>query len=623
MRLRGSTKSTIALLTALVFMLSMVFSIPLVQASNTEGLTNELLVPAVGPVADATTNEPKDGDNPVEGTSTFETMEAEGPIATAPTWPDGSKIETSNIDATSMTLKWTAAQDTNGVTGYKIYQDGVEIGSVNGSTLYYDVSGLISATEYTFKVEAVNVNGSWSQDGPSIQATTGGGGQLKIEQFSPAASENSSSETQVYYVVNELIAPDKVHFTWNFSNGLNSNLIANLGKISLVKKSNNTPITLDRGNMTQEELDLNTPDIITLGEFKYTKQQAPKLRQIELILNQSLEPFTTYIISIASDVESNAGGKLGKKYCWEFTTTDPNDATCPTWPQDKQLTTTRVAPNAVTLEWTAAQDNVIVAGYKILQDGVAVKTVDGKTNTGEIEGLTPNTQYSFKIEAVDGTSNESTDGPNITVTTAEADTIPPTWPEGAELTITHAAAPALVLHWTEATDNWGVAGYKVYQDEQLLGTVDNSTLKYHVTGLEINKSYNFMVKAVDTFNNCSENGPSLKVVLDREDNTSPIWPKDCGWSVSNTPVYPKAQIFIQWATPIDDTGIFAYRIYQNDVLIAEVDESVHCYSLVIPFDNQHYTFKIAAGDAAGNWALYYQDLGMYTGDPNEDLESPT
>ena len=623
MRLRGSTKSTIALLTALVFMLSMVFTIPLVQASNTEGLTNELLEPAIGPAADATTNEPKDGAVPVEGTSTFETMEVEGPIATAPTWPDGSKIETSNIDATSMTLKWTAAQDTAGVTSYKIYQDGVEIGSVNGSTLYYDVSGLISATEYTFKIEAGNADGLWSQDGPSVQAITGGGGQLKIEEFGPPASVKSSSETQVYYVVNELIAPDKVHFTWNFSNGLNSNLIANLEKINLIKKSDNTPITLDRGNMTQEQLDLNTPDIITLGEFKYTKQQTPKLRQIELILNQSLEPFTTYIIKMSSDIESNAGGKLGKNYFWEFTTTDPGDLTPPEWLEGKQLTPTRVAPNAVTLEWTAAQDNVIVAGYKILQDGVEVQTVDGKTTTCVIDGLTPSTGYSFKIEAIDGNGNQSTDGPGKTVTTAAADTAPPTWLEGAELTITHAAAPALVLHWTEATDNWGVAGYKVYQDEQLLGTVGNSTLKYHVTGLEINKSYNFMVKAVDTSENCSESGPSLKVMLDREDNTSPIWPKDCGWSVSNTPVYPEAQIFIQWATPIDDTGIFAYRIYQNDVLIAEVDESVHSYSFVIPFDNQHYTFKIAAGDAAGNWGLHYMPLGMYTGDPNEDLESPT
>ncbi|MFA7077136.1 MAG: fibronectin type III domain-containing protein [Syntrophomonas sp.] len=547
----------------------------------------------------------------------------EPPVTAAPTWPDGSKIETSNIDATSVTLKWTAAQDTTGVTGYKIYQDGVEIGSVNGSTLYYDVSGLISATEYNFKIEAGNADDSWSQDGPSIQAITGGGGQLLIEQFSPPASEKSSSETQVYYTVNELIAPDNVHFAWNFSNGLNSNLIANLEKISLVKKSDNTPVTLDRGDMTQEQLDLNTPDIITLGDFTYTKQQTPKLRQIDLILSQSLEPFTTYIIKISSDFQANAGGKLGKSYYWEFTTTDPGDLTPPTWPESKQLTATRVTPNSVTLQWTAAQDNVIVAGYKILQDSVVVQTVNATTNTCNIDGLTPSTDYNFRIEAVDGNGNQSIDGPNITVTTIEADIIAPTWPEGSELTITHAAAPALVLHWTEAADDWGLAGYQVYQDGQLLGSVDNSTRKYHVTGLEINKSYNFMVKAVDSFNNCSESGPSLEVVLDREDNTSPIWSKDCGWSVSNTPVYPEAQIIIQWATPMDDTGIFAYRIYQNDVLIAEVDESVHSYSLVIPFDNQHYTFRIAAGDAAGNWGLHYMPLGMYTGDPNEDLESPT
>lgn len=547
----------------------------------------------------------------------------EPPASTAPTWPEGAEIETSNIDATSVTLKWIAAQDTTGVTGYKIYQDGEEIESVNGSTLCYDVSGLISATEYTFKIEAGNADDSWSQDGPSVQVTTGGGGQLLIEQFNPSASEKSSNDTLVYYTVNEFIAPDKVHFAWNFSNGLDSNLIANLEKISLIKKSDNTSIIIDQGEMTQDELDLNTSDIVTLGDFTYTKQQSPKLRQIELNLSQTLEAATTYVIKMAPDIESNSGGKLGRSFCWEFTTTDPGDLTPPTWPESKQVTATQVTPDTVTLQWTAAQDNVVVAGYKILQDGDEVQTVDSSTTTCEIDGLTPDTEYSFKIEAVDGNGNQSTDGPSITVTTIEADITAPTWPEGSELTITNAAAPALVLHWTEAADDWGLAGYQVYQDGQLLGSVDNNTLRFHVTGLMMNKSYNFMIKAVDNFDNCSESGPNLDVVLEREDNTSPIWPKNSGWSISNTTVFPKAMIFIQWGTPMDDTGIFAYRIYQNDVLIAEVDESVHNYSLELPFDNQSYTYRIAAGDAAGNWGLHPSDLVMYTGDPNEDLEAPT
>ena len=48
MRLRGSTKSTLALLTALLFMLSVAFNVLPVQAGDTEGPPTELLEPATG-----------------------------------------------------------------------------------------------------------------------------------------------------------------------------------------------------------------------------------------------------------------------------------------------------------------------------------------------------------------------------------------------------------------------------------------------------------------------------------------------------------------------------------------------------------------------------------------------
>jgi alpha-tubulin suppressor-like RCC1 family protein/chitodextrinase len=543
-------------------------------------------------------------------------------MAVGPSWPEGSKIEATNIGAINLTLTWTPAEDATGVTDYKIYQDGLGIGSVEGNTFYYDVDGLLSSTEYTFKVEAGNAGDIWSKDGPSLQVVTGGGGQLQIAEFSPSASEKENSETQVYYVVNELIAPDKVHFLWNFSNGFDRKLIANLEKISLVKKSDNSFIALDVGGFTQEQLDQDTSDIITLGDFKYTKQQSPKLRQIELILGQSLEPFTTYVIKMASDIESNNGGKLGKNYCYEFTTSDPGDTISPTWPEGSQLIASHVTPNAVVLEWTAAQDNVVIVAYKILQDDVVVATVDGRTNICEIIDLVPNTGYSFKVEAIDGCGNESTSGPGILVTTGEADNIPPYWPEGSELTATHAAAPALVLHWTPAMDNLGVVGYHIFQDGQLLATVDNSVLKYHVTGLETGRPYSFMVKAVDYFNNCSEGDPSLEVILDREDNSLPFWPKASGWQISHTPALVTITVTMGWDEASDDTGIFGYRIYQNNVLIAEVDENTRTYSLELPVDNQSYTYRIAAGDAAGNWSLHPAELALYSGDPDQDLTAP-
>ena len=70
-------------------------------------------------------------------------------------------------------LTWTAASDPKTVVGYKIYQDGVLIGFVDGNTISYTVTGLVPSTTYSFQVQAGNTYDVWSADGPIVSATTG------------------------------------------------------------------------------------------------------------------------------------------------------------------------------------------------------------------------------------------------------------------------------------------------------------------------------------------------------------------------------------------------------------------------------------------------------------------
>ncbi len=51
-----------------------------------------------------------------------------------------------------------------GVTGYRIYQDGVLLGVADSTT--FNVTGLSPNTRYSFKVEAGDAAGNWSTDGP-------------------------------------------------------------------------------------------------------------------------------------------------------------------------------------------------------------------------------------------------------------------------------------------------------------------------------------------------------------------------------------------------------------------------------------------------------------------------
>jgi endonuclease I/chitodextrinase len=68
----------------------------------------------------------------------------------APTAP--ASLTASNVGETSLTLSWNTATDNIGVTAYDVYQGNTVIGTT--ATTSYVVSGLNSATNYTFSVRA-------------------------------------------------------------------------------------------------------------------------------------------------------------------------------------------------------------------------------------------------------------------------------------------------------------------------------------------------------------------------------------------------------------------------------------------------------------------------------------
>jgi len=81
----------------------------------------------------------------------------------APTAP--TSLAFSNITQTSATLSWTASTDNVGVTGYKIYKNGILLGTATSTT--YSLTGLTAATTYTLAVAAYDASSN-----VSTQATT-------------------------------------------------------------------------------------------------------------------------------------------------------------------------------------------------------------------------------------------------------------------------------------------------------------------------------------------------------------------------------------------------------------------------------------------------------------------
>ena len=93
------------------------------------------------------------------------------------------------------------------------------------------------------------------------------------------------------------------------------------------------------------------------------------------------------------------------------------DKIVPSWPAGNALTASNVGQTGLTLTWTAAIDNVGIVGYRVYQGSTLLTTLGEGVLTYSVTGLTPGTQYTFKVEAGDAANNWSTNGPSVTITT--------------------------------------------------------------------------------------------------------------------------------------------------------------------------------------------------------------
>ncbi|BFH60104.1 NHL domain-containing protein [Paenibacillus azoreducens] len=106
-------------------------------------------------------------------TATAKTLPmSSNPDTEAPQWPEGSVLTASDIMQTSVKLSWASATDNVGVTGYRIYVNGTERETVDGSVHATTINGLSADTTYTFKVTAYDAAGNESEPGLSVEATT-------------------------------------------------------------------------------------------------------------------------------------------------------------------------------------------------------------------------------------------------------------------------------------------------------------------------------------------------------------------------------------------------------------------------------------------------------------------
>ncbi len=168
---------------------------------------------------------------------------------------------------------------------------------------------------------------------------------------------------------------------------------------------------------------------------------------------------------------------------------DGTDDVPPTVPTN--LAATHLPPLGARLIWDSSFDAGSEILYRVFRDGVAIGTTSGTTfeDSGPLE---PGEAYGFVVVAEDAAGNSS--GPSaVAPFVMPDDLVAPTTPEN--LRVVSVNAVQVVLRWNPSTDDLAVAGYRVFRDGLLAGTVPGPEFTDH--DLTPGGSYRYQVQAFD------------------------------------------------------------------------------------------------------------------------------
>ncbi|SHG78096.1 immunoglobulin-like domain-containing protein [Winogradskyella jejuensis] len=232
------------------------------------------------------------------------------------------------------------------------------------------------------------------------------------------------------------------------------------------------PTSLAASNTTQSSTDLSwtaSTDNVGVSGYDVLRDGAVIASVSGTTTNYQvtgLTPNTAYAFSVRA---SDASGNQSVASNVINVTTDAPDTTAPSAPTS--LSASGVTASSANLSWTASTDNVGVASYDILRDGVVV---GNSTSTAfAATGLTAETQYSFSVVAKDAAGNTSGASNVVTITT---DALPVTYCASQSSNVNDEYISRVQLNTIDNT-----SGAQFYSDFTSISTTLTKGNQYTVT----------------------------------------------------------------------------------------------------------------------------------------------
>lgn len=267
----------------------------------------------------------------------------------------------------------------------------------------------------------------------------------------------------------------------------------------------------------------------------------------------------------------------------------PVDTSAPSAPSSLRSVST--SHNSVSLAWNASSDNVGVAKYAVLRNGVLLAYAAGTSYVDQTVNAT--TSYSYTVKALDAANNTSAASNTLSVATPAA---PDTEPPVVQLTSPQAGTVRdSVTMSANASDNRGIASVAFYANDYLIGT--DTSAPFAITwDTQLAPDSTVAVTAVarDTSGN-SKTASSVTVSIDNiVSDTTPPGPPTNLKAVRASAL----QVNLSWTAPYDNVGIARYDVYRNGLKIGSTTS--RSYGDGKTKYATTYTYKVVAIDTSGN-----------------------
>lgn len=484
---------------------------------------------------------------------------------TAPTTP--GPVTAQQITDTTTQFTWTASTDNVGVTGYKVFRNGVLVGTT--PTNSYTDTGLTASTAYTYTVVAFDAAGNQSAvSGSGVITTKAPDTTAPTAPGQPVASAiTASSLTLTWTAATDNYGVSKYSINRNGTDigsstttsftdtGLSPSTAYTYtikaqdaaGNVSAASAA--TVATTIAGNVAKVYYKVPTGWTVVNIHYQPTGGTWTTVPGVPMVA--ACTGWVTYTANLGSAtgmaaVFNNGSGTWDNKGGVNYAlgtgisdvengavTTGVNpcnaDTTAPSVPT--ALTGSALDSNTVSLSWTASTDNVGVLGYKVFRNGTQIGTATTGTSYTDNTAVGATT-YSYTVSAYDAANNVSAVSVAKSITTpTPVDTQAPTVPGG--LTASNVAATSATVSWTASTDNVGVSAYLVFRGGvQIASTAATS---YNDTGLTASTAYSYTIKAQDAAGNTSAASAALPVTTTPVGgNTATVYYKNtANWTTVN------------------------------------------------------------------------------------------